>query len=280
LKPPVLGFAGYSGSGKTTLLELVIALLVGQGLRISLIKHAHHQFDIDIPGKDSWRHRKAGAHEVLVASSERWALMHEHRGEEEPPLDVLLSKLAPCDLVLVEGFKFSAIPKVEVWRSDAEKPRLDEMVSGLIAHICDESAKALMRHNNAAVGEGTATDINGVASELPILDINNAAAVTAFIVDYFKLQPVTRSAQSNTITVRYFAGLRESVQRDRETFALQHETTLADVLATLRQRGAPWDAALSTKAPIKCALNQEMASPSSAVRAGDEVALFPPVTGG
>gem|GEM_PF-28676 len=268
MRPPVLGFAGYSGSGKTTLLELVIGLLVEQGLRISLIKHAHHQFDIDVPGKDSWRHRKAGAHEVLVASSQRWALMHEHRGEQEPDLDFLLSKIAPCDLVLVEGFKFAAIPKVEVWRSDAETPRLDETVSGLIAHICDISDRDLKRHSIAGV------------DELPVLDINNAAAVTAFIMDYFKLQPTARCDHNNTITVRYFASLRESVQRDCETIVLQNETTLTDVLATLRQRGAPWDAALSAKAPIKLALNHEIASLSSTVRAGDEVAFFPPVTGG
>ena len=268
MRPPVLGFAGYSGSGKTTLLELVISLLVEQGLRVSLIKHAHHQFDIDVPGKDSWRHRKAGAHEVLVASSERWALMHEHRGEEEPDLDVLLSKLAPCDLVLVEGFKFATIPKMEVWRSDAEKPRLDETVSGLIAYICDEAGRALNSHNRAGV------------DELPVLDINDALAVTAFIMDYFKLQPAARSNPNNTITVRYFASLRQSVQRDCETIVLQNETTLPDVLATLRQRGAPWDTALSAKAPIKFAVNHEIASLSSIVRAGDEVAFFPPVTGG
>ena len=112
----VFGFAGYSGSGKTTLIEQVIPLCTGRGLRVSLIKHVHHRFDIDRPGKDSYRHREAGCTEVLLTSGQRWALMHELRGEEEPTLDEQLRLLAPCDLVLVEGFKASEIPKIEVYR--------------------------------------------------------------------------------------------------------------------------------------------------------------------
>src|SRR5438477_541351 len=118
----VIGIAGYSGSGKTTLIEKVIPLLVGEGLRVSLIKHAHHEFDVDQPGKDSYRHRHAGCAEVLVSSSKRWALMHELRGATEPSLQDQLKRLSPCDLVLVEGYKAEPIPKVEVHRRDATTP--------------------------------------------------------------------------------------------------------------------------------------------------------------
>lgn len=120
----VFGFAGYSGSGKTTLLERLIPFLTGQGFRLALIKHAHHDFDIDQPGKDSYRHRQAGAAEVLVSSNQRWALMHELRGAEEPSLQAHLARLSPCDLVLVEGFKREPIPKLEIHREANAKPLL------------------------------------------------------------------------------------------------------------------------------------------------------------
>lgn len=120
----VFGFAGYSGSGKTTMLEQLIPLLTARGLRLSLIKHAHHDFDIDQPGKDSWRHRKAGASEVLVTSDQRWALIHELRGAPEPNLADHLAILAPCDLVLIEGFKREPIPKLEIHRAANGKPLL------------------------------------------------------------------------------------------------------------------------------------------------------------
>ena len=113
----IFGLAGWSGSGKTTLLTGIIPELRALGLSVSTIKHAHHAFDVDQPGKDSYRHREAGAAEVLVTSSQRWALMHELRGEAEPSLDVLLTRLAPVDVVLVEGFKRHPHPKLEVWRS-------------------------------------------------------------------------------------------------------------------------------------------------------------------
>src|SRR5215831_1746767 len=106
----VIGIAGFSGSGKTTLIEKVIPELVGLGLRVSLVKHAHHEFDVDHPGKDSFRHRHAGCTEVMVVSSKRWALMHELRGAGEPGLQEQLKRLSPCDLVLVEGYKTAAIP--------------------------------------------------------------------------------------------------------------------------------------------------------------------------
>jgi molybdopterin-guanine dinucleotide biosynthesis protein B len=120
----VIGLAGWSGAGKTTLLTRVIPLLLKQGLRVSVIKHAHHAFDVDVPGKDSWRHRESGATEVLVSSTQRWALMHELRGAGEPRLPELLAKMSPVDLVVVEGFKREPHRKIEVHRAANAKPLL------------------------------------------------------------------------------------------------------------------------------------------------------------
>src|SRR5271169_3571336 len=131
----IQGFAGYSGSGKTTLLEKIIPLLKQRGLRISVIKHAHHDFDIDKPGKDSFRHREAGAHEVMIASGHRWALMHELRRESEPSLEELCALLSPCDMVLVEGYKFSGIPKLEVHRAITGHPLLYPNDPNIIAVV-------------------------------------------------------------------------------------------------------------------------------------------------
>src|SRR6202040_2047888 len=108
----IFGLAGWSGSGKTTLMTLLIPELVSRGITVSTLKHAHHSFDVDQPGKDSWEHRQAGAREVLVASSTRWALMHELRDEAEPSLAALLARMCPVDLVLVEGFKRDRHPKI------------------------------------------------------------------------------------------------------------------------------------------------------------------------
>ena len=118
----VMGFAGWSGSGKTTLVEQVIGVLSARGLVVSLVKHAHHSFDIDHAGKDSWRHRQAGCSEVMVSSAQRWSLTRELRGAPEATLDELLAHLGPCDLVLVEGFKRAQIPKVEVHRAAVTEP--------------------------------------------------------------------------------------------------------------------------------------------------------------
>lgn len=120
----VIGFAGWSGAGKTTLLCALLPLLARRGLSVSTVKHAHHRFDIDRPGKDSWMHREAGAAEVLIASGARWALLHEVRDEDEPPLAALLARLSPVDLVLVEGFKRDGHPKIEVHRAGNGKPLL------------------------------------------------------------------------------------------------------------------------------------------------------------
>lgn len=119
----VLGIVGWSGSGKTTLLVALLPLLRAEGLSVSTVKHVHHGFDIDRPGKDSYRHREAGAREVLVASGSRWALLHELDGPE-PPLPALLSRMSPVDLVLVEGYKTHPFPKVEVYRPSLGKPPL------------------------------------------------------------------------------------------------------------------------------------------------------------
>jgi molybdopterin-guanine dinucleotide biosynthesis protein B len=120
----IFGFAGWSGSGKTTLIEQLIPRLVRNGLRVSLVKHAHHDFDVDHPGKDSHRHRHAGCSEVLVTSATRWALMHELRGGAEMSMQQALARLSPCDLVLIEGYKRSPIPKLEVYRESLGKPLL------------------------------------------------------------------------------------------------------------------------------------------------------------
>jgi len=136
----IFGFAGWSGSGKTTLIEHLIPRLTGQGLRVSLVKHAHHEFDIDAPGKDSWRHRHAGCTEVLVSSSVRWALMHELRGDAELTLPRAMARLSPCDLALVEGFKRAPIPKLEVWRPAVGKPRLQPEDVHVLAIATDTPA--------------------------------------------------------------------------------------------------------------------------------------------
>jgi molybdopterin-guanine dinucleotide biosynthesis protein B len=120
----IIGLAGWSGAGKTTLLAAVLPLLRGRGLTVSTIKHAHHDFDLDRPGKDSWQHREAGAKEVLIASSRRYALMHELSGEAEPTLPDLLKLMTPVDLVVVEGFKAEPYAKIEVHRTTLGKPLL------------------------------------------------------------------------------------------------------------------------------------------------------------
>ncbi len=156
----IIGFAGWSGAGKTTLIRSVIARLTGQGLRVATVKHAHHAFDIDQPGKDSWEHRKAGAAEVLVVSDTRWALMHELRGAAEPSLPELLAKLSPADIVLIEGFKRSAIPKLEVYRAANGKPPL---------HPDDASIIAI------------AADIAFPDAGRPVLPLDDAEAITDFV---------------------------------------------------------------------------------------------------
>ena len=154
----VIGLAGWSGAGKTTLLARVLPHLLGKGLRVSVIKHAHHSFDVDVPGKDSWVHRQSGATEVLVSSGRRWALMHELRGAPEPRLPELLKRMSPVELVIVEGFKSEPHRKIEVHRAANGKGMLfpdDPGIAGIatdaevkttlpVAHLDDIPAIAAM----------------------------------------------------------------------------------------------------------------------------------------
>src|SRR5688572_3006200 len=150
----IFGFAGYSGSGKTTLIEQLIPLFTKRGLTVSLIKHAHHTFDVDQPGKDSYRHRHAGCTEVLVSSSRRWALMHELRGAQEPPLAELTKHMSACDLLLVEGFKHEPIPKLEVYRAQVGEPLIHPHDPNIVAIATDQrlETKLMQLDLNAPVG--------------------------------------------------------------------------------------------------------------------------------
>jgi molybdopterin-guanine dinucleotide biosynthesis protein B len=161
----IFGFAGYSGSGKTTLIEKIIPLVTHRGFTVSLIKHAHHTFDVDQPGKDSHRHRTAGCTEVLVTSSRRWALIHELRGTPEPTLAEQVRHISPCDLLLVEGYKREAIPKLEVYRGEVGEP---------LIHPHDPHIVAV------------ATDAK-LDTTLPQLDLNDAAAIAEFILGHVGL---------------------------------------------------------------------------------------------
>lgn len=168
----VFGFAGFSGSGKTTLIEQLIPRFVMRGLRVSLIKHAHHLFDIDRPGKDSYRHREAGASEVMITSAQRWVLMRELRGEAEPALAEQLARLSPCDLVLVEGYKHADIPKLEVHRSSLGRPMLHPHDPNIVAVAAD----------------------GPVETALPLLDLNAPDAIVAFVCDHLEKSRATRLA--------------------------------------------------------------------------------------
>lgn len=153
----LIGLAGWSGAGKTTLLTRVIPLLRARGIGVSTIKHAHHGFDVDRPGKDSYLHREAGASQVLVSSSVRSALMTEHRGAAEPGLDALLRQLAPVDLVIVEGFKRDAIPKLEVHRAANGKPWIhpdDPMVRAVVSDARPGAALPWAPLDDAAAAAG------------------------------------------------------------------------------------------------------------------------------
>lgn len=133
----VLGIAGWSGSGKTTLIEKLLPLFIQRGLRVSVIKQTHHDFEADQPGKDSWRHRMAGAGEVLLTGPQRWMLVRELRGAPEPDLEAHLARLSPCDLVLVEGFKHARLAKMEVWRAALGKPWLHPEDDQFVAVAAD-----------------------------------------------------------------------------------------------------------------------------------------------
>jgi molybdopterin-guanine dinucleotide biosynthesis adapter protein len=161
----IFGFAGWSGSGKTTLIEKLIPLFVERKLKVSLIKHAHHTFDVDQPGKDSYRHRQAGCTEVLVSSSRRWALVHELHGEAEPGLEELIMSIAPCDLLLVEGFKRQKLPKLEVYRASTGESLLHPQDPDIV---------------------GIATD-SKLETALPQFDLDDARNIAGFVLRHVGL---------------------------------------------------------------------------------------------
>jgi len=154
--PRIIGLAGWSGSGKTTLLTKVIPLLTGRGLRVATIKHAHHAFDVDHPGKDSYEHRKAGASEVIVSSARRWVQIHEVAGREAS-LAELLTRMTPCDLVVVEGFKRASHPKLEVFREAVGRPPLHVTDKRIVAVASDRAFPG------AGVPVVNLDDIEGIA---------------------------------------------------------------------------------------------------------------------
>jgi len=160
-----LGIVGWSGAGKTTMLEAAIRLLVAEGLRVATIKHAHKRFDMDRPGKDSHRHREAGARQVLVTSPNRWALLTEHANEAPPSLEDALARLDPADVVLVEGYKGAEIDKIEVWRSAHGGAPLWPEDRRIVAVATDSAADAL-----PAPLQGR-----------PVLPLGDPAAIAAFI---------------------------------------------------------------------------------------------------
>ncbi|WP_297480304.1 molybdopterin-guanine dinucleotide biosynthesis protein B [Ferrovum sp.] len=161
----LLGIVGYSGSGKTTLIEKLIPWFMAQGLRVSVIKHAHHQVDLDQPGKDSWRFREVGCQEVLLVTTQRWILMHENRECSESNLENLTARFSPCDLVLVEGFKHGSMPKLEVWRTITGKPPLHPDDANIFAVATDRP----------------------VVSSLPQFNLNQTEPMALFIAQRLEL---------------------------------------------------------------------------------------------
>tara|TARA_R110000787_G_scaffold274979_1_gene383164 strand:+ start:10581 stop:11099 length:519 start_codon:yes stop_codon:yes gene_type:complete len=161
----VFGFAGWSGSGKTTLVKSVIPALIARGFKVSTIKHTHHNFDIDRPGKDSFEHRAAGAQEVVITGAARWALLHENRGEAEPSIQDMLARMAPVDIVLIEGFKSYPHPKLEVYRP--------------------EVGKALLSPNDESIiAVASTSSLDVTVPQLPLDDID---AVVDFIIEFCDL---------------------------------------------------------------------------------------------
>jgi molybdopterin-guanine dinucleotide biosynthesis protein B len=159
----IFGLAGWSGSGKTTLMVHLLPELVGRGVKVSTIKHAHHDFEIDRPGKDSYEHREAGATEVMVTGGKRWALMHEIREKAEPSVAELMRHMTAVDLLMIEGFKNDEHPKLEVFRAATGKSLLCTQDQNIVAVASDEALAGL---------------------DIPQLDLNNVPAIADFIIDY------------------------------------------------------------------------------------------------
>lgn len=162
----ILGIAGWSGAGKTTLLAKLIPELIARQVQVSTLKHAHHAFDVDTPGKDSYVHRLAGATEVMVASAKRWALMHELREAAEPPLAELISHMTPVDLLLIEGFKNEPHDKLEIFRAANGKPLLSSNDATYVAVLSD----------------GPVPD-----TQLPVIDLNDISAIADFVMAHCRL---------------------------------------------------------------------------------------------
>jgi molybdopterin-guanine dinucleotide biosynthesis adapter protein len=165
----VIGIVGWSGSGKTSLVVQVLPILKERGLRVSTMKHAHHRFDVDKPGKDSFQHREAGASEVLVVTSSRWVLMHESREEPEPSIESLIERMTPVDLLLIEGFKTHHHPKIEIYRQTEGKPLLCTVDLEIVAVASDRPLPPLT---------------------IPQLDLNDPRAIAEFILVHTGLSPL------------------------------------------------------------------------------------------
>jgi molybdopterin-guanine dinucleotide biosynthesis adapter protein len=165
----VFGLAGWSGSGKTTLVARLLPELTRRGIAVSTVKHAHHSFDLDQPGKDSWRHREGGASEVMIASERRWALIHEHRGAPEPPLEELVRQMTPVDLLLVEGFKRGTHAKLELHRPSLGKP-------------------LLCREDPHIVAVASDAPLAGIA--VPFFALDDVAGIARFIIGHCRLEAV------------------------------------------------------------------------------------------
>ena len=163
----IFGLAGWSGSGKTTLIVKLIPEFVSRGLTVSTMKHAHHKFDIDVPGKDSYEHRQAGASEVMISASQRWALMHEVGDIDEPSMDELIARMSQVDLLLVEGFKWHSHLKMEIHRPSIGKPLLQKDDPEIIAVASDEALAGL---------------------SVPMLDLNDVNGIADFILDRCSLK--------------------------------------------------------------------------------------------
>ncbi len=164
----VIGIVGYKNNGKTTLVVRLVRHLTARGHRVSTVKHAHHSVEIDQPGKDSWKHREAGATEVVLATSRRWAILHELRDEAEPPLEELLARMAPVDLVIVEGFKAFAHPKIEVHRRERGTPLLAHEDESVLAVASDEPIAGLDR---------------------PLFDLDDIEAIARFALEHARPWP-------------------------------------------------------------------------------------------
>lgn len=172
----IIGLAGWSGSGKTTVIKKVIPLIIAQGISVSTLKHAHHGFDLDQPGKDSFFHRTAGATEVIISSSKRWAILHELREEEEWDLPDLVRKMSPVDLILVEGFKRDAFPKLEVHRAENAKPLIQPIDPYIVA---------------------IASDVDLPDAQVPVIDLNDIVGIAELLLKHAILVSDAKAIRDN-----------------------------------------------------------------------------------